>query len=67
MQEIATLISEEEHFEGDVQRFIEEIGRYAVIMEFDKTVLNWRINRILIGELKKVDRVKIVYNFVGEL
>ena len=72
MQEIATLISEEEHSEGDVQMFMGEIRRYAAITELDETVLNRLINRILIGEPKKVDGIKtqevrIVYNFVGEL
>ncbi len=72
MQEIAALISEEEHSEGDVQMFMGEIRRYAAITELDETVLNRLINRILIGEPKKVDEVKtqevrIVYNFVGEL
>ena len=72
MQEVAALISEEEHSEGDVQMFMGEIRRYAAITELDETVLNRLINRILIGEPKKVDGVKtqevrIVYNFVGEL
>ena len=72
MQEIVALISEEEHSEGDVQMFMGEIRRYAAITELDETVLNRLINRILIGEPKKVDGVKtqevrIVYNFVGEL
>lgn len=72
MQEIAALISEEEHLEGDVQMFMGEIRRYAAITELDETVLNRLINCILIGEPKKVDGVKtqevrIVYNFVGEL
>lgn len=72
MQEIAALISEEEHSEGDVQMFMGEIRRYATITELDETVLNRLINRILIGEPKKIDGVKtqevrIVYNFVGEL
>ncbi len=72
MQEIAALISDEEHSEGDVQMFMGEIRRYAAITELDETVLNRLINRILIGEPKKVDGVKtqevrIVYNFVGEL
>ena len=72
MQEIAALISEEEHSEGDVQMFIGEIRRYAAITELDEIVLNRLINRILIGEPMKVDGIKtqevrIVYNFVGEL
>ena len=72
MQEIAALISEEEHSEGDVRTFMEEIKRYAAITELDEAVLNRLINRILIGELKKIDgvrtqEVRIAYNFVGEL
>ena len=72
MQEIAALISEEGHSEGDVQMFMREIRRYAAITELDEMVLNRLINRILIGEPKKVDGVKtqeirIVYNFFGEL
>lgn len=72
MQEIAALISEEEHSEGDVQMFMGEIKRYAAITELDETVLNRLINRILIGKPEKVDgvrtqEVRIVYNFVGEL
>lgn len=72
MQEIAALISEEEHSEGEVQMFMGEIRRYATITELDETVLNRLINHILIGEPKKVDgvrtqEIRIVYNFVGEL
>ena len=38
----------------------------------DETVLNRLISRILVGEVKKVDgqkvqEVRIVYNFVGEI
>ena len=72
MQEIAAIISEEEHSEGDVRTFMEEIKRYAAITELDETVLNRLINRILIGKPEKIDgvrtqEVRIVYNFVGEL
>ena len=46
--------------------------RYATIEELDEAVLNRLISRILIGEVKKVDgqkvqEVRIVYNFVGEI
>ena len=72
MQEIAALISKEEHSEGDVRTFVEEIKRYAAITELDETVLNRLINRILIGKPEKIDwvrtqEVQIVYNFVGEI
>ena len=45
---------------------------YATIEELDEAMLNRLISRILIGEVKKVDgqkvqKVKIVYNFVGEI
>ena len=39
---------------GDVQMFMGEIRRYVAITELDETVLNRLINRILIGEPKKV-------------
>lgn len=58
MQEIAALISEEEHSEGDVQMFMGEIRRYAAITKLDEPVLNRLINHILIGEPKKVNGVK---------
>ena len=58
--------------ESEVRTFIKEIRRYAAIEELDEAVLNRLINRILIGEVKKVDgqkvqEVRIVYNFVGEI
>lgn len=58
--------------ENEVRTFIREIRQYATIQELDETVLNRLINRILVGEVKKIDgqkiqKVKIVYNFVGEI
>ena len=58
--------------DGEVCTFIKEIRRYATIEELDEAVLNRLISRILIGEVKKVDgqkvqEVRIVYNFVGEI
>ena len=43
-----------------------------VIQELDETVLNRLISRILVGEVKKIDgqkvqEVRIIYNFVGEI
>jgi len=56
----------------DVRMFMEEIKWYATITELDEAVLNRLINRILIGKPEKIDgvriqEVRIVYNFVGEL
>ena len=58
--------------ESEVRTFIREIRQYATIQELDETVLNRLINRILVGEVRKVDgkktqEIKIVYNFVGEI
>ena len=51
---------------------IKEIRRYSAIEELDEAVLNRLISKILIGEVKMVDgqkvqEVRIVYNFVGEI
>ena len=45
---------------------------YAAIEELDEAVLNRLIGKILVGEVKKIDgqkvqEVRIVYNFVGEI
>ena len=58
--------------ENEVRTFIREIHQYATIQELDEAVLNRLISRILVGEVKKIDRqkyqeVKIIYNFVGEI
>ncbi|WP_337520410.1 DUF4368 domain-containing protein, partial [Anaerotignum faecicola] len=44
----------------------------AAIKELDEVVLNRLISKILVGEVKKIDgqkvqEVRIVYNFVGEI
>jgi len=51
---------------------MQEIRKYAAIQELDEAVLNRLISKILIGEVRKVDgqkfqKVRIVYNFVGEI
>ena len=58
--------------ESDVKAFIGEIRKYATIEKLDEAVLNRLINRIVVGEVKKIDgkkyqEVKIIYNFVGEI
>lgn len=49
-----------------------QIKLNIVIQELDETVLNRLISRILVGEVKKIDgqkvqEVRIIYNFVGEI
>ena len=58
--------------ESEVRTFIKEIRCYTTIEELDESVLNRFISKILIGEVKKVDgqkvqKVRIMYNFVGEI
>ena len=72
LQELMRMLQQSDAQESEVRAFIREIRRYATIQELDETVLNRLINRILVGEVKKVDgqkvqEVRIVYNFVGEI
>ena len=72
LQELMRMLQQSDAQESEVRAFIREIRQYATIQELDETVLNRLINRILVGEVKKIDgqkiqKVKIVYNFVGEI
>ena len=58
--------------DSDVRRFIGEIREYASITELDETILNRLIDKIYISAVEvidgeKVQIVRIIYNFVGEL
>ena len=70
LQELLRMRQQTDAQESEARTFIREIRQYATIQELDETVLNRLINRILVGEVKKVDgqktqEVRIVYNFVG--
>ena len=72
LQELLRMLQQSDAQESEVRTFIREVRQYATIQELDETVLNRLINRILVGEVKKVDgqktqEVRIVYNFVGEI
>ena len=72
LQELMRMLQQSDAQESEVRTFIREIRQYATIQELDETVLNRLINRILVGEVEKVDgqkvqEVRIVYNFVGEI
>ena len=72
LQELMRILQQSDAQESEVRTFIREIRQYATIQELDETVLNRLISRILVGEVKKVDgqkvqEVRIVYNFVGEI
>jgi len=72
LHDLSVMQSRADAQESEVRTFIKEIRRYAAIEELDEAVLNRLISRILIGEIKKIDgqrvqEVKIVYNFVGEM
>ena len=58
--------------ESDVRRFIEEIRGYASITELDEVILNRLIDKIIVSAVEiidgeKVQKVRIVYNFVSEI
>ena len=72
LQELMRMLQQSDAQESEVRTFIREIRQYATIQELDETVLNRLISWILVGEVKKVDgqkvqEVRIVYNFVGEI
>jgi len=58
--------------DSDVRRFIGEIREYASITELNEAILNRLIDKIFISAVEvidgeKVQKVRIVYNFVGEI
>ena len=72
LHDLAVMQSRADAQESEVRTFIKEIRRYSAIEVLDEAVLNRLISKILIGEVKKVDgqkvqKVRIVYNFVGEI
>lgn len=71
LQDLLLMMRHSDEQENEVRTFIKEIRRYAAIEELDEAVLN-RLIRNLVGEVKKIDgqkvqEVRIVYNFVGEI
>lgn len=72
LQELLRMLQQSDAQGSEVRTFIREIRQYAIIQELDETVLNRLISKILVGEVKKVDgkkmqEVRIVYNFAGEV
>lgn len=72
MEELSLLLNQTDSREQDIQAFLKEIRRYAAIRELDEVLLNRLIQKITIGEVRKVDgekvqEVRIFYNFVGAL
>ena len=72
MQEIADELRTASSADNDVRRFIEEIQEYASITELDEAILNRLIDKIYISAVEvvngeKVQKIRIIYNFVGEI
>ena len=70
--EIQALLRDSIDQESDIRQFITEIRQYASITELDEGILNHLIDKIMIGDVKKVNgekvqEVRIFYNFVGEV
>ena len=72
LQDLIAIQRRSDEQENEVRTFVQEIRQYATIQELDETVLNRLISRILVGMVttedgQKVQEVKIIYNFVGEV
>ena len=72
MQDITDELRIASSAEDDVRRFIGEIQAYASITELDEAILNRLIDKTFISAVEvidgeKVQKVRIVYNFVGEI
>lgn len=72
MQEITDELRVADSAEDDVRRFIGEIREYVSITELDEVILNRLIDKIIISAVEvidgeKVQKVRIIYNFVGEI
>ena len=72
IQEIAEELCLADDMGKDIRLFISEIGQYAAIEELDEVVVHRLIHKIVVGEKQvvdgeKVQKVRIVYKFVGEL
>ena len=72
MQTITDELRTASDTEDDVRRFIGEIRECASITELDEAILNRLIDRIIISAVEVVDgervqKVRIIYNFVGEI
>ena len=72
LRDLSDMVRRSSEQESDVRTFLSEIRQCAAITELDETVLHRLIHKILVGEIQKVDgqkvqEVRIVYNFVGEL
>lgn len=55
-----------------MRQFIREIRQYSTITELDEVILNRLIDKIFISTVEKIDdkkvqKVKICYNFVGDI
>ncbi len=72
MQAITDELQVARNAESDVRWFIGEIREYVSITELDEAILNRLIDKIYISAVEvingeKVQKVRIVYNFVGEI
>ena len=73
IQEITDELRTASSADSDVRRFIGEIQEYASsITELDETILNQLIDKTVISAVEvvdgeKVQKVCIIYNFVGEI
>lgn len=72
MQELVRILHDTDKKDCGIKDFISELRECGGVTELDEAVLNRLINRIVIGKAEKINgekiqEVRIVYNFVGEV
>lgn len=72
LQEVTHELSAVEDAGKDIRLFIDEISQYSSIEELDEVIVHRLIHKIVVSEKQvvdgeKVQRVRIVYNFVGSI
>lgn len=72
VQNIMAELSLADDMGNDIRLLIDEIGQYAAITELDEVIVHRLIHKIVVSEKQVVDgekvhKVRIVYNFGGEL
>ena len=73
LNEVRAKLSEDEENIANIDRFVDVISEYENIGDLDKELLNRLIERITVGDRKKMSdgsysrKVTIKYRFLGEI
>ena len=72
IEEISTLLIEEDSKSDNAEQFIKLIKEYAGIKKLDAALLNTLVEKITVGEKKETEdgatqEIKIYYKFIGNI